>query len=32
MKQRKQNEKKTDDILSNIDDLINSLNNKNKNE
>ena len=27
MKQRKQNEKRTDDILSNMDNLINSLNN-----
>jgi len=28
MEQRKQNEKRTDDILSNMDNLINSLNNK----
>jgi uncharacterized transporter YbjL len=28
MEQRKQNEKRTDDILSNMDDFINSLNNK----
>lgn len=28
MKQRKQNEKRTDDILSNMEDFINSLNNK----